>query len=328
MKANQDEEARIRAWVGQPPAATVPAPAPATAKQNAIQTACTALVNADDWTPSPTPGPGGRRRAPPKNGVYRCTNFDPKNFIPSMFEKKMGKIDIKFVWCDGMGPLGNGYGTSLGGTVTAEHCPWSIEGHFKWPLDPKTDRSCFWNDFGTSAWPSTAWTCFDGVIRICYKMEFKPFGTGMDLKIPPPISRPVGVELIFAIKGCMTFSIGPLGHLTIELNAGVSVTGKAAGKKITGDGLLTGAVTMFDFNLFGAPLNLFSRSEIHVRYDAQLWILEKNFCNFRGNISNTGTWNGAAEYIADAFRAVRDTVAAPAKKSIRAMFYSRIRGYR
>lgn len=329
MKANKDEEARVRAATGQPPAATVPeASVPATEKQNAIQTACTYLVSADDWTPSPTPAPGGRRRAPPKNGVYRCTAFDPKNFIPNFFAKKMGKIDLTFMWCDGIGPLGNGYGTSLGGVVTTEHCPWSIEGHFKWPLDAFSDRSCFWNDFGTPAWPSTAWTCFEGVIRICYTMAFKPFGSGMNLKIPPPISRSTNVELLLAFRGCLTLSIGPQGDLTIELNAGVTVSATVAGKSLTGDGLLTGYVTMFDFNLFGAPLNLFSRSECHVRYDLQLWILEKNFVNYRGNISNTGTWNGAAEYIADAFREVRDKVAAPAKKSIASMFYSRIRGYR
>jgi len=262
---------------------------------------CTTIVASPTWTPLPTPSPAPgplppasppRRRAPPPNGLYKCWSLDPKMFIPGL-AKKLKSVDIEISWCDGLGPLGNGFGTFIGALVSSGASPWSVEGGIKWPLDQDPPH-------GSTFWHPTKWkTHWDGLVRICYTLGFLPFDKPRKLKIPG--KGEYGVNLKFYLKGCFTVSIGPQGHLTIEINAGAGVTAmiETVGG-ITGDGLATGYVTLFDYSFpFG-----YTRNEFHARYDVKLIILGHEFCSYRGNISDTAVWNGIAEYINQAVQAV------------------------
>jgi hypothetical protein len=214
-------------------------------------------------------------------------------FIPGLAKKLKG-VDIEISWCDGLGPLGNGFGTYLGATVTSGLSPWSVEGGIKWPLDSVPPH-------GSTFWHPTKWkTHWDGLVRICYTLAFHPFETARKMKVPGKgDDQPVVFK--FYLKGCFTVSIGPQGHLTIEINAGAGVTASVKGLGgITGDGLATGYVTLFDYSFpFG-----FSDHEFHARYDVYLKINKIDFCRYRGNISDTAVWDGYAEYISKAFEAI------------------------
>merc|ERR1719321_102509 len=211
-------------------------------------------------------------------GAYKCWTFTTDKIpLPKMITEKLVQVDFNFCFGDGIGKL-------FSIRLYSASSPFSVEGGIKWNPGKLSEPS--------------------GYLKFCYKWTYTPFAKkgGADVDVPVEGVKALNFEVEFG--PCFTIMMTKRGNerdLSLELSGSAKLkVASPAGKAISGEAELTGTSTFVNWRFNGgAPL--FDSWYFNGRYDVKLYIVNKNFCNLRGNIANDGDWDYWAEKVKDGY---------------------------
>jgi hypothetical protein len=213
------------------------------------------------------------------DGIYQCKGFSNKNVpLPSFMTERL--INVEFNFC-----YGPGIGKLFSIKLSSDTSPFSVEGGIKWANA----------DF--PMYPA-------GYLKFCYKFKYYPFNKKGGANVDVPGSGATSINFEVEIGPCFTIMVRRQSYgvdLTLELTGEATLT--AGSQAVSGIAGLTGSWTFADWRFNDGNPKYYKGMTFSARYDAKIYIMNKNFCSMRGLIADDGDWDYVTEKIGEGYDA-------------------------